>query len=118
MPYGIVGIVHTLRQCLITDVHRIASFLRQIGLIGHQTIVLFLLRSLCLPSTSCPEGVFPIVIVSKMLGKAVLGSGTPVAASVYLDIGRARIGHVVINNHLVTLPVSFSGREDDGTGIL
>ena len=108
VPDNVMGIVNTLRQRLIADIHGIAPGCRQGGLVGDETVLFLLLGGLHLSGTSCCKGILAVMVIAAVLCKTVLTRAMPPAVIVHLNIGNARVIHVVIDNHLIALPVAFA----------
>ena len=111
---GIFGVIDALGQGLIAHIDGVASCLGKIGLIGGFGEALAALAGLHLAGGSCLEGILQVGIGATVEGEAGLARKFPRLLGGDLEIAAGSL--VVIDNHLVALPVALAGRKNVGAG--
>ena len=116
--HGVVGIVDAVCRRLITDIDGIVARLRNIGLVGYLTVFGLAMRSLGHANSTGCKRILAIGIRSVVLGKAWQRGLLPWVTVARLNIGDESAVVIVVDNHLVTLPVALTRREHVGAGML
>ena len=118
MPHGVVGVVDAARHSLIAHIDGVVSFFGNRGLIGNLIVVRATAGCLRHTGCACYEGILTVYIRPIMKGKAGLWRLLPRLAVAGLDVVHQVLVVIVVDNHLMALPVTLSWCEDNGTGIL
>ena len=119
MPHSVTGIVDASRYCLVTHIDGIATSLRDGGQIGSHTLVALVIYGLNLAHTTCHEGILTIEIETIVEGESCRIGFCPMVHTLCLLIHTSVASwRVVIYNHLLALPVSFTGCKHDSPSTL
>ena len=117
MPHRIRSIVNAVRPSLVTDVDGILALFGEAWLVGNYAVLLLAPRGLRHTRRSGLKRILPVHITPAVAGKA-LGAGVcPFIFGVNLYVARATHGVVVVDNHLVLLPIALTWGKHRGTGI-
>ena len=119
MPHSVVGIVDAAWHRLIAHIDSISASLGDIWLIGYLTHVAALLHRLGHPGGSGLEGVLVIHIDARMIGESCRVGLFPLlcALDLHIDAHKGSAG-IVVDDHLVFLPIALAGREHHRAGLL
>ena len=115
VPHGVMGIVNAAVNSLIADVDGIASSLRYGWLVGNHAVLRFAGRRFGHAGRACRKGVLAVNIVAAMKGKALDVCRHPRMPIARLLIAYEAVVVVIVDNDLMSLPVAFTGRIDNGS---
>ena len=118
MPHRVACIVDTALYRLIAYVHSVATGLRQVGLVVYLTVVPLAVGGLCHACRAGLERVFTVLVASCVEGKSALAGGDPWLAQSRFHVVNQRGVVVVVDDDLMSLPVAFAWRVDNGTCVL
>ena len=118
MPDRITGIVDAARNRLITDIDGITASFGDSRTIDGGTLLALIADSRDLTGRTCREGILVILVDTSMELKSDGVARGPTHSHVRLEIdalsGSRRI---IIDDHLMSLPIALTRCEDDGTSL-